>query len=94
MASALAIGALALLAVAGWWMFGKSEKVSGELANENEALREGAEVHDRADKILAESVASGGRLHSRLLARARRGLPGSEPHGVTSATTSAKFRRR
>lgn len=72
-----AIGGLALSNVLGWWMFAKSKAVSAVLAAENEALREGAEVHDRADKILAESVASGGRLHSRLLARAKRGLPGS-----------------
>ncbi len=90
---AIAIAAVGLLFVSnclGWWLFAKSEKVSGNLANENKALREGAEVHDRADQILAESVASGGRLHSRLLARAKRGLPESNQHVGTSATTKPK----
>jgi len=87
---AYAMAAIGLLFVSnclGWWLFARSEKVSGTLAAENEALREGAEVHDRADKILAESVASGGRLRARLLARAKRGLQESDPHGGASATT-------
>ena len=91
---ALALAAIGLLFVSnclGWWLFARSEKVSGALAGENKALREGAEVHDLADKILAESVATGGELHSRLLARAQRsagnGLPGSSHHGGTSATS-------
>ena len=55
----------------------------GELMAENKALRKGVEVHDDADKILAGNVASGGRLRSRLLARAGRGLPESDSLGGT-----------
>ncbi len=85
-----AIGGLVLLNVLSFWMFGKSQKLCGALAAENKALRVGAEVHARADRILAESVASGGRLRARLLARAERGLPESDSHGGTSATTGSK----
>jgi hypothetical protein len=82
-----AIAALAVLAGLGWYLLGEMKKLCGTLLAENKALRVGAEVHDRADRILAECVASGGRLRARLLARALRGLPGSDPHGGTSATT-------
>lgn len=82
-----AIGGLVLLNVLGFWLFGKSQRLCGELSAENKALREGVEVHDRADKILAESVATGGELRARLLARAERGLPKSGPHGGTSTAS-------
>lgn len=85
-----AIGLLFASNCLGWWLFARSEKVSGALATENNALREGAEVHDRADQVLAKSVASGGRLHSRLLARAQRGLPEPGTRGGTPATTGAE----
>ena len=85
-----AIGGLVVLAGLGWWLFGKSQRLCGELSAENKALREGVEVHDRADRILAESVATGGELRARLLARAERGMPKSGPHGGTSTASGSE----
>jgi hypothetical protein len=82
------IGGLVLLAGIGWWMLAEAKQLIGELVAENTALREGAEAHDEADKILAGSVASGGRLRAHLLARALRGLPGSDQS--IGAAASAK----
>jgi hypothetical protein len=67
----IGFGALVVVAVAGWLAYGRSQKRSGAARTENKALRQGVEVDNRADEILAESVASGGRLRSRLLAWAR-----------------------
>jgi hypothetical protein len=91
MAYALAaIAALGLVAALGWYLLGEIKKVCGKLIEENNSLREGAEVRSRVDRILAESVASGGRLRARLLARALRGLPESSQHGGTSAPTGTE----
>ncbi len=86
-----AIGVLALLAGLGWYFYAKAMELVGGLVVENKALKEGAEVHHRADKILAEPVRSGGNLRARLLARAERHeLSGSGSHGGASASTGSK----
>jgi hypothetical protein len=88
-----AIAALAGLAALGWWCFAISRQLVGELLSENKILRKGVEAHDRADRILAGPVASGGRLRARLLAHADRyELPESDPNGQASASTVAERR--
>jgi transposase len=85
----IGFGALVVVAVAGWLAYGRSQKRSGAARAENEALRQGAEVDNRADKILAEPVAFGGRLRARLLAWAYRSkLPESGSSGDASALSS------
>jgi hypothetical protein len=83
-----AIGMLGLLAWLGWRRALVSQRLIGELVNENRNLRGELEGKDRADRVLAENVASGGRLRARLLARALRGLPEPGPNDSASASSS------
>jgi hypothetical protein len=77
------VGALVLLAAGGWFAYARAQKRSGAAKSENKTLRKGAEVLDAVVKILAEPVAFGGRLRTRLLARARK-------HELSESSDSAE----
>jgi predicted GNAT family N-acyltransferase len=82
----LSLGVIAWL---GWRRALVGQRLIGELVAENRMLSEGVEVQDRAGRVLAENVASGGRLRSRLLARALRELPDPGPNGQASSGAGA-----